>query len=449
MTTDQAVPRAPRRRRWSPAGWRLRELPVGALLFVLTVDAVTAGVVVAGALLAPAPGRDDLLLAALLSLVGVLHTELSRNAERLRRRIAQTRFVNMTSVWTFSAALLLPPVVATAVVVAVYIHLYLRVSRPAGSPPHRHLFSTTTVVLAVHAVAAVCLLAGGPAGDVAGPREAGLVVAALLAYTVVNTALVVTVLRLSRPGSRTLHILLGGELLLELATLCLGGLVAVIIANTSPWLVLLAVLPLLVLEQSTLVRQLETQVDTDAKTGLLNPGAWRWRTQQLIERCRRTGRAAAVLILDLDHFKAVNDRHGHLAGDDVLQAVAGVLVAEVRDHDLAGRFGGEEFVVALGGLRRDDAVRGRAREVAERIRRSVAGLEVPTATAGTLTGLSVSIGVATSPAHGEDLDALLAGADTALYEAKRLGRNQVRVRPAEPAVRGEVATPPYGLSFGT
>ncbi|MBN9738859.1 MULTISPECIES: GGDEF domain-containing protein [unclassified Pseudonocardia] len=446
MTSHQAVPRA--RRRWWPSGrWTLLELPAGAVVFVLAAEAVAVGTVVAGVLAAPVPDGADLLLAALLTVVAGAHTELSRNAERLRRRIAETRFVNMTSVWTFSAALLLPAPVATAVVLAVYTHLFLRVSHPAGTPVHRHLFSTTTVVLAVHAVAVVSLLV--PAGPATGVREAVVVLVALPVYACVNTLLVVSVLRLTRPGSRFLPLLLGGEILLELATLSLGGLVAVIIAHTSPWLVLLAVLPLAVLEQTTLVRQLETQVDTDAKTGLLNPAAWRWRGRRLLERCRRTDRAAAVLILDLDHFKGVNDRYGHLAGDDVLQAVAGVLTAEIRDHDLAGRFGGEEFVVALGGLRPDDVVFGRAREVAERIRRSVAALDVPTSTAGRISGLSVSVGVAASPDHGDDLDTLLAAADAALYEAKRAGRNQVRVRHSEPAPQGEPAAPPFGLSFGT
>ena len=447
---DQAGP-ATRSRRSSTAG--SRSLPAAAVALVAVVELATLGAVLAGAVLAPLPDDRQLLLVGLLAAVAVGHAEMSLNAERIRRRIAETRYINMTSVWTFSAALLLPPLPATALVVVVYLHLYLRVSRPAGTPLHRHVFSAATVVLAVHVVAAVRLLGSTPAqpgyGDA---RDATVVLGALVAYTLVNTVLVVAVIRLSRPGSRFLTILLGGEILLEFSTLSLGGLVAVIIANTTPWLVLLAVLPLLVLEQTTLVRQLEQRVDTDAKTGLLNPAAWRWRTQQLLDRARHTGRAVAVLILDLDHFKAVNDRHGHLAGDDVLAAVAGVLGSEVREQDHAGRFGGEEFVVALGGLRPDDVVFGRAREVAERIRASVEALAVEAPSAGgTIGGLSVSIGVAASPEHGDGLDGLLAAADAALYEAKHGGRNQVRVRPAPPgpAPHPESATPPLGLRFGT
>ncbi|WP_344026179.1 GGDEF domain-containing protein [Pseudonocardia kongjuensis] len=449
MSSHQAAPRHAARRRFPFRSWQLGALPAAALVFVLAVDVLAAGLLVASALRASLPTGDQLLLAALLTLVPVAHTELSLHSERIRRRVAHNHHVNMTSVWTFSGALLLPPVLATAVVVAVHTHLYLRVARAAGTPAHRHLFQAATVVLAVLAVAAVRFAAGvlPPPGD--GPGDATVVLASLLAYSAVTTLLLACAVRLTRPGTRFLSVLLGAEFLLEFATLSLGGLVAVIIANTSPWLVLLAVLPLLVLQQTTLVRQLENQVDTDTKTGLLNPAAWRWRAEQMIERCARTDRETAVLLLDLDHFKAVNDRHGHLAGDDVLQAVAAVLTAEVRDNDLAGRFGGEEFVVALGGLRPDDVVFGRAREVAERIRRSVRALEVDTATAGRIGGLSVSIGVATSSEHGGKLDALLAAADAALYDAKRGGRDQVRVRHPEPAGRTGTATPPFGLHFGT
>ncbi|MEQ3550051.1 GGDEF domain-containing protein [Pseudonocardia nematodicida] len=419
-----------------------------ARLFALGVEAVALALVVHAIIHVTVPGVDQLVLAGLLAGVAVAHVELSRTAERVRRRISDTTHVNMTSVCTFAAALLLPVVPATVVVVVIYTHLYLRVCRPAGIAAHRHLFSATTVVLAVHAVAAVSGLPGDPLGGFGSFGDATLILAAVAAFTAVNMLLVVTAVRLSQPGTRFLRILLGGEIVLELATVSLGGLVAVIIANTTPWLVLLAIPPLLVLEQATLVRQLETRAETDAKTGLLNNDAWRWRARQMVERSARSDRAVAVLVLDLDHFKAVNDRHGHLAGDDVLRAVAGVLTAEVRDQDPAGRFGGEEFVVAIGGLQRDDVVYGRAREVAERIRRNIEALVVTPPSAGRpVDGLSVSIGVAASPDHGDDIEALLTAADAALYAAKRAGRNQVRVwgdpEPAAPAP----ATPPFGMRY--
>jgi diguanylate cyclase (GGDEF)-like protein len=159
-----------------------------------------------------------------------------------------------------------------------------------------------------------------------------------------------------------------------------------------------------------------------------------------------------VLVLDLDHFKSVNDTHGHLAGDHVLAAVADVLQAEVRERDLVGRFGGEEFVVLLAGLGGEGSAELAA--VAERIRRRVAGLgvEIPTPDGPlTVRGLSVSVGCAVMPDGGAELRDLLEVADRALYAAKGAGRNAVRmgspasVRPTLLSVNTSV-TPPTAVS---
>jgi diguanylate cyclase (GGDEF)-like protein len=149
-----------------------------------------------------------------------------------------------------------------------------------------------------------------------------------------------------------------------------------------------------------------------------------------------------VLILDLDRFKAVNDDHGHLAGDAVLGAVASALRAEVREHDLVGRFGGEEFVVLLPALGREHGRDGgeELRLVAERIRRRISALSVVVSTPTgmlTIAGLSVSVGGAAYPEHGLGLDGVLEAADGALYAAKRDGRNVVRI-----AERAPAGTPP-------
>jgi diguanylate cyclase (GGDEF)-like protein len=136
-----------------------------------------------------------------------------------------------------------------------------------------------------------------------------------------------------------------------------------------------------------------------------------------------------VLVLDLDHFKRVNDRFGHLVGDQVLAAVAASVRDEVRDDDLVGRFGGEEFVVLLRGTDGEDPRSG-ARAVAERIRERIARLRVAVAALQetvVVEGLTVSIGGATAPRDAQDLAGLLEIADAAMYEAKRAGRNLVRM----------------------
>ncbi len=127
-------------------------------------------------------------------------------------------------------------------------------------------------------------------------------------------------------------------------------------------------------------------------------------------------------MLDLDHFKTINDRHGHLTGDQVLLAVAAALRAEVRSADVLGRFGGEEFVILLPSTNRFDAV-----TIAERIRHRVGQLMV--AVPDGEIGITVSIGVAAQPRDGQALDPLLAAADRALYVAKEAGRDRVRTMP--------------------
>ena len=171
---------------------------------------------------------------------------------------------------------------------------------------------------------------------------------ALLAYTVVNTCLVLGVVAMASPNVRILRVLgSGDEVMLEIATLSLGALVGAALTTTTPFAVLLVIPPILVLHRTILVKKLQERADSDAKTGLLNSAAWHSQSRSALRAAERSDHAAGVVILDLDHFKMVNDRHGHLAGDEVLRVVANTLREEVRDHDLVGRFGGEEFVVLL------------------------------------------------------------------------------------------------------
>jgi diguanylate cyclase (GGDEF)-like protein len=163
---------------------------------------------------------------------------------------------------------------------------------------------------------------------------------------------------------------------------------------------------------------------TDEKTGLFNAFGWRDLASRELARAQRTRSACGVLMVDLDHFKKVNDSHGHLAGDSVLKAVGTLLRAEVRDYDVVGRFGGEEFAVLLPDITEHHAI-----AIAERIRKAVTELKVDVNIEDhqvtTVTGLSVSIGVAVCPDSGMVVDRLLLAADTALYKAKSDGRNMV------------------------
>ena len=374
--------------------------------------------------------RSSFAVVAALATVGVLHTEIAFRVERARRRVTPSPHIDLSSVWTFAAALLVSPLLATVTTAVIYLHLYVRVWRPTKQAAYRWTFTTCTVVLAVHAACAAVAAVGS--SDMFGSGSGlAAIVFALLCYTVINTCLVVGVIVISAPD-RTFREVVGrgDEVVLELSTLAMGALAAGAITVQSPLHVILVLPPLVVLHRAVLVRHLQDVASTDGKTGLLNAAAWQDKAARVLDRAVRSQGSAALLILDLDHFKLVNDRHGHLAGDRVLSSVAEALRAEVRDNDLVGRFGGEEFVIMLPGHEGAEYDRAELVAVAERIRRRVAALAVAIDTPDgplTVDDLTGSGGGATFPQDADDLDRLLEVADSALYGAKRTGRNTVRV----------------------
>jgi len=171
------------------------------------------------------------------------------------------------------------------------------------------------------------------------------------------------------------------------------------------------------------VRAHKAAASIDPLTGLLNRRGFSEATGRMIQREARAGRPVTVMIFDIDHFKSINDRFGHPAGDEVLKLFAAVITANLRITDLVGRIGGEEFAAMLPCAIDETLL------AAERVRLAFkgCGIEVDDAPVET----TVSIGVAGGPPDTE-LDVLLASADTALYRAKRGGRNRVEVATEEP-----------------
>ncbi|MBW0119402.1 sensor domain-containing diguanylate cyclase [Pseudonocardia abyssalis] len=412
-----------------PASWAIRSIPRRLAAVLVSVEILAIAVVLTGgAVSASDVTTTGLWTIAVLAVAGMAHTEAALGVERMRRRVDQTPHMDLSSVWTFAAALLLPGCLATAVVLLVYLHLYLRAWRPSGFPVYRVVFSTATVVLAAHAAGVVVGL-GGAAELFRSATGLVLLALAVLAYGLVNLVLVVAAIRMSGSGTSLLRAVgHRDELVLELTTLTLGAVVAAAVSAFGPALAVLVLPPLVVLHRTVLVRQLEEAASTDAKTGLLNAESWRLRAELALRAARHSGGTVAVLLLDIDHFKLVNDRYGHLAGDQILADIGAALRAEVRDHDLVGRFGGEEFVVLLTAADVDDLRTG-AGAVADRIRCRIDDLrpEVPAPDGPVVVDdVSVSVGVATFPADGADLDRLIEVADAALYAAKAAGRNLVR-----------------------
>jgi two-component system cell cycle response regulator len=168
-----------------------------------------------------------------------------------------------------------------------------------------------------------------------------------------------------------------------------------------------------------LVEESQRLATTDGLTGLANRRAFVQQLKREIERAMRMGTATAVLLLDLDHFKAINDTHGHGTGDAVLVAVAKTLCEQSRGYDLVGRWGGEEFVVALPATDETSAF-----VVAERMRAAIAKIHLKTGNGAPLS-LSASIGVAQLELGLETIEQLVDRADRAMYSAKVGGRNRV------------------------
>jgi diguanylate cyclase (GGDEF)-like protein len=169
--------------------------------------------------------------------------------------------------------------------------------------------------------------------------------------------------------------------------------------------------------------QLRRAAQDDALTNLLNRGGFSALAGRQLSRCRQAGQPCTVLLMDLDHFKRVNDTYGHEAGDRLLCAFAEAVRAQSRATDLVARYGGEEFCALL-----TDTDSARAVAVAERIRHAFAAVTVPVK--GGAMGTTVSIGVAELLPAGESLEQALRRADHALYAAKHAGRD--RVVAAEP-----------------
>ena len=221
------------------------------------------------------------------------------------------------------------------------------------------------------------------------------------------------------PGTRLRSLVLGREAVCNQVTeLCLAVLTAFAAAHSA--LALVVALPLvIVLQRSLRHASLAAAARTDAKTGLLNAGAWQREAAVEVTRAARAQTPLAVAIADIDHFKAVNDTHGHLAGDAVLAAVSAAMRDLLRDCDLCGRFGGEEFALLL-----PRTTAAQALEITERIRQGISQLAIPRDGTAAIR-VTISIGVAVPSQARHTLDDLLAAADHALYQAKRSGRDRV------------------------
>jgi diguanylate cyclase (GGDEF)-like protein len=370
------------------------------------------------------PG-DTALFMALLA-CGAICLEATR---RLGTSTGVSR--DLLFVWWLPIALLLPPLYALVAPIPLSALLQWRVRRELI---HRRLLSMAALSLAGAAASvtfghssmrtgairdlAVRLSYSGHEAWSSWPLALPIAIGCAALFWMVNTALMAIAAQAAQPLTEWYVVLWDSEnLILDLTGICVGVVITAVCA-LSPVLLVVIVPPVILLQRSLLHQQLRVAARTDAKTGLLNAAAWQRDAETEISRAAKTRDWLALLLIDIDHFKRVNDTYGHLAGDQVLTGLAEVLRHRARARDVIGRFGGEEFVVMLPGA---DA--SQACQAAERLREEISSAPIVCDT-GTVR-ITASVGVAVLGLHGADVQGLLAAADLALYQAKEAGRDQV------------------------
>ena len=384
----------------------MADLPRIARIYVAAVLAAAVVGGLAGILLAPprlqlAPEAFVLLVAATI-------------AQQFKVKSPKHQSYYTTTIFFFAAALLLRPGYVIAIIIAAHAAELLRVRYRW----YIQAFNVANFILC--SMAAGAIFAAGESGNsLGGGRAVFFAALAGVVFVILNhflTALVIMWARgvpIARAGTMDWE-----NLGTDLALMSVGALGCMLwLAN--PWLVPLCLGPLFLIYRSLLVPTLQEEARTDPKTELANMKHWNQVAQAEVERARRFDRPLSVALADLDLLRDINNRHGHLLGDQMIRRVADAIRTALREYDLPARFGGDEFAVLM-----PETSLAEAMTVAERIRLGVEAIELRLSD-GTPVKASVSIGVALFPSHGRGASDLLAAADRAVYQAKALGRNRV------------------------
>lgn len=332
------------------------------------------------------------------------------------------------TVWVLPIAILLPPVYAMVTPIPLYVLTQMWVFRGVV---YRRVFTVGAIGLAYGAASVLfrafpASFAGGAIGT--GMHALTWAVAVAIAEQVGRRGhqlLIMGGIKLSNPSAKLAPQELNREALVaDFAEFDLGVLITIVVA-VSAVLAIFAVPTVLLVRRFMMHGQLLAQSRIDTKTGLLNASTWEQEAATEIARAVRTGIPLALALVDIDHFKLVNDTYGHLVGDKTLRAVTDALQSQLRAYDVAGRFGGEEFVILLPHAREVDAL-----AVAERLRVHIASLVIPvddSDASGPFVRVTISVGVAALDGVSRQLTDMLTAADAALYHAKETGRNKTHV----------------------
>lgn len=355
------------------------------------------------------PGRWWSSTAFLLLIAGAMASQLLRGSMR------RYYYYHITPAFIFAALALLGPEAAGWVIFASYV---------VGGGRRRQRWYITCFNAATHFLSALLAywayeaIARG-AGLLTVVGGLGLLTGAIL-YVATNHTLVMMGLRFVRgftlAESQALYL---QSVLADFALLCVGASLA-ILWRVEPVLSAFAFGPLALVYRALQIPSLEEEARVDPKTGLYNAKYANTLLEAELQRARQLRRPLSVLMADLDGLRRVNNTYGHLAGDQVLRQVADALRAAVGAHGVVARFGGEEFVAIL-----PDCDAHEALAIAEHVRKGVEDLDITPPGTDVHLRITITVGAASFPEHAETALDLLHRADTALYQGKDSGRNQV------------------------
>jgi diguanylate cyclase (GGDEF)-like protein len=406
-------------------GWQFWTVSAPLRAYLLGVIAVAAGA--SGVALARTRGYGtSYLLGLALLACAVIAIESTRRVKETHGELVR----DLQSVWMLAIAVALPPVFAFLAPIPLTAY---KIWRLPGAVAYRRVFSGATYSLGYgfasvlfHAIPAS---AAGPF-----PRSSAhalswtvSVAACGLLGWIINDGLLVVAIKLSDPASRIRDLVGSRESLTsDLLELSLAVSLTLVV-RINPVLMALALPSVVLCKRSIMRSQLVSQARIDAKTGLLNAGTWQREAQAEFFRAMRGRMPLALAMVNIDHFRDVNDMAGRLVHDQLIRDIAGMLRDQLPGDYLIGRFGSEEFAILLPQTSRDEAQR-----ISERLRDYIAAEPIAIESGsqeGFVFRLTVSIGVAVLNESRRALAELIGAADTALGQAKSTGWSKVYVLP--------------------
>jgi diguanylate cyclase (GGDEF)-like protein len=416
----------------------IRGLPVCALneplrSYIMLVTASAIGVCSFAIVRSQWKPEDTLIFAALLA-CGFVAIESTRTVREVHGTVGR----DLQTVWYLTAAVVLLPVYALLAPVIFTAYKLWRVRRGFV---YRRIFSNATISLAYGATSLVFHRIHGsgtsPGTGAHALKWTALVAACGLLAWLINNGLILVAIKFADRRARIRDMFGNFQAITsDFIELSLAVSLALVV-SIDPWLMILA-LPSVVLYRRYLIHaQLVSEARLDAKTGLLNAGTWQHEAEVEFFRALRTGTPLALAMVDIDHFKDVNETAGYLVRDQLLRDIAGMLKDQLPGQDLIGRFGVEEFAILLPQTDREEAQR-----ISERLRDHIAGEPIAIETGnqeGFVFRLTVSIGVAVLNESRRALAELIGAADLALGQAKSTGWSKVYVLPDPDSADGPSA----------